>query len=171
MLMMRRGIAAAVMIALTMSAAAEAERSVMQPVQYGYETLRYEQNVPVLELRGAGGVVQITPLPMDHGCPTFGIIVFNDSNRPADIDIADVTAMIGAERGTVLTATELQKRASNRAFWTSMAIAAVSGLAAGVAAASTAHTTVRTHTSHGTYVSKVGYHSGANAANGALIGG
>jgi len=111
----------------------------------------------------------VTPLPMDHGCVNFGITVFNHSDRPAEIGLGDVTAFVGDAPADVLTVAELQKRANNRAFWTSMAVAAVGGLAAGVVAASTSHTTIRTSSPHGARVTRISYHDGSNAANAAMI--
>ena len=52
-----------------------------------------------------------------------------------------------------------------------MAIAAVGGLAAGVAAASSSHTTIRTSGPRGTHVTRISYHDGSNGANAALISG
>jgi hypothetical protein len=169
--MLRGKAAATAILAMTATATVQAAAPVVQPIQYGRETVRYVQGQPTLDVRGKSGVVQITPLPMDHGCVTFGIVVFNDSGRAADIDIRDVTATIGDRPGVVLTAQQLQSRAGNRAFWTSVAIAAVAGVAAGVASANNSHYTVRTRTPHGSYVSKASYHSASDAVNGAIIAG
>lgn len=163
--------AAVAIFALTATTALDAAAPVLQPVPYGNETLRHAQGQPTIEVRGRNGTIQITPLPMDHGCVNFGLIAFNHSNRPANIDLANVTIFVGDAPATVLTVHDLQKRADKRAFWTSVAIAAVGGVAAGVAAASSSHATVRTHTPRGSYVSRVSYRDGSSSLNGAIIAG
>ena len=169
--MSRRTAAAMAIFAMTASATVQAAAPVVQPIRYGHETLRYLQGQPTLDVRGKNGAVQITPLPMDHGCLTFGIIVFNNSNRASDIGIHDVRATIGDQPGVILTTQQLQHRAGNRAFWTSVAIAAVAGVAAGVASASESHYTAHTRTPHGSYVTRASYHSANDAVNGAIIAG
>jgi hypothetical protein len=161
--------AIAALLALTATTSLEAAAPVLQPVPFGSGTLRYTQGAPTIEVRGRNGVVQVTPLPMDHGCISFGVVVFNHGGRPADIDLGNVTAFVGDAPADVLTLTELQKRSDKRAFWTSMAVAAAGGLAAGIVAASSSHTTIRTSTAHGSAVTRVYYHDGA--ANGALLTG
>jgi hypothetical protein len=161
--------AAVALLALTATTTVEAADPVLQPVPFGSATLRHTQGAPTVEVRGRSGMVQVTPLPMDHGCISFGIVVFNRGGRPADIDLNNVTAFVGDAPADVLTLTELQKRANKRAFWTSMAVAAAGGLAAGIAAASTSHTTIHTSTAHGSAVTRINYHDGA--ANSAILSG
>ena len=62
----------------------------VQPLQVGAETVRYEKGVPTLDLELADGVVQVTPLSLDHGSLSFGVAVYNDSRRPANFGIEHV---------------------------------------------------------------------------------
>lgn len=169
--MLRGKAAATAILTMTATAAVQATPPMIQPIQYGREILRYAQGQPTLDVRGRNGIVQISPLPLDHGCLTFGVVVFNTSNRASDFGPSGVTVTIGDQPGVVLTARQLQHRAGNRAFWTSIAIAAVAGVAAGVASANNSHYTARTYTPRGTYVTKARYRSGASAVDSAIIAG
>ena len=159
----------AALLALTATTTVAAAAPVLQPVPFGSATLRHSQGEPMIEVRGRSGMILVTPLPIDHGCISFGVVVFNQGGRPADIDLADVTAFVGDAPADVLTLVELQKRANKRAFWTSVAVAAVGGLAAGIAASNSSHATIRTSNAHGSRVTRISYHDGA--ANGALLTG
>ena len=163
--------AASAIFAMTATTALDAAAPLLQPMPYGSATLRHYQGQPAVAVKGRQGAVEVVPLAMDHGCVNFGITVFNNSGRPADIDLSDVTVFVGDSPAEVLTVAALQKRADKRAFWTSMAVAAVGGIAAGVAAASNSHTTIRSSGPYGTRVTRIHYHDGSNGANAALIGG
>ncbi|MDX3900397.1 MAG: hypothetical protein QHC40_07815 [Sphingobium sp.] len=115
---------------------------VVQPVQIGRETIRYDQGVPTLDLRLARGAVQIQPRGFDHGSLAFNVAIYNDGPLPATVDVTNFSLAAGDQRLAVFTHDELVGKAKKRAFWTQMAIAAVSGLAAGIA--STQTTTYRT---------------------------
>jgi hypothetical protein len=167
--MIRTITAASALFAMTTTTTLEAAVPLLQPLPYGSAILRHYQGKPSIELRGRNGSIEVTPLPMDHGCINFGIVVFNNSGRAADIDLSNVTVLVGDAPATILTVSDLQKRANNRAFWSAMAVAAVSGLAAGVVAASSSHTTIRTSGAHGSQVTKIRYNDGSNTANAALI--
>lgn len=167
--MIKTAAAASAIFAMTATTALDAAMPVLQPVPYGSAILRHYQGQPSIELRGRNGAIEIAPLAMDHGCVNFGLAVFNDSARPADIDLSNVSVFVGGAPAQVLTVAELQKRAKNRAFWSAMAVAAVSGLAAGVVAASSSHTTIRTTSPHGVRTTRITYHDGGNSANAALI--
>lgn len=162
--------AASAIFAMTATATLEAAVPLLQPVPYGTAILRHHQGQPTIELRGRNGAIEVTPLAMDHGCVNFGITVFNRSNRASDIDLSDVSVSVGEAPAHIFTVNELQKRANHRAFWTSMAVAAVSGVAAGVVAASSSHATIRSSGPYGTRVSRITYHDGYNSANAAIIG-
>jgi len=162
--------AASAIFAMTATATLDAAVPLLQPVPYGTAMLRHHQGQPSVELRGRNGAIEITPLSMDHGCVNFGITVFNRSSRTADIDLSNVTVFVGEAPADILTVGQLQKRANNRAFWTSMAVAAVSGLAAGVVAASSSRTTIRSSGPYGTRRTRISYHDDSNSANAALIG-
>lgn len=157
------------LLAMTATTTVEAAAPILQPIPFGSATLRHSQGAPTVEVRGRGGMIQVTPLPMDHGSISFGVVVFNQGGRPADIELSNVTVFVGDTPAGVLSLAELQKKANSRAFWTSVAVAAAGGLAAGIAAASSSHTTIRTSTAHGSSVTRINYHDGA--ANSALLSG
>ena len=163
--------AASAIFAMTATTALDAAAPLLQPVPYGNATLRHYQGQPSVAIQGHAGAVEIAPLAMDHGCVNFGVTVFNNSGRAADISLDDITVFVGDAPAQILTVDALQKRADKRAFWTTMAVAAVGGLGAGLAAASSTHTTIRTSGSHGTHVTRITYHDGSNSANAALISG
>ena len=168
---MKAFVAASAIFAMMTASALDAAAPLLQPLPFGSATLRHYQGQPTVAIKGRNGVVEMAPLAMDHGCVNFGITVFNNSGRAADIDLSDVTIFVADAPATILTASDLQKRANSRAFWTSMAVAAVGGLSAGIANASSAHATIRTSGRHGTQVTKIRYQDGTNSANAALIGG
>jgi len=163
--------AASAIFALTATTVLDAAVPLLQPVPYGSATLRHYQGQPTVAIKGQNGAVEVTPLPMAHGCVNFGVTVFNNSGRSADIDLGDVTIFVGDAPADVLTVAALQRRADRRAFWTSMAVAAVGGIAAGVAAASNSHTTIRSSGPYGRHTTRISYHDGSNSANAALISG
>lgn len=110
------------------------DRTVVQPVQVGRETVRYDQGVATLDLQLPQGAVQITPLPSDHGGLAFGVAVLNRGDQPANIDITSFEVHAGAQQLLVLSREQLEAKARNRAMWASIALAAVGGLSAAAAA-------------------------------------
>lgn len=162
--------AASAIFAMTATTALDAAVPLLQPVPYGNATLRHYQGRPSVAIRGQAGAVEIAPLAMDHGCVNFGVTVFNSSGHPADISLDDVTVFVGNAPAEILTVDALQKRADKRAFWTSMAVAAIGGIGAGLAAANSTHTAIRSSGPYGTHVTRVTYHDGSNSANAAMIG-
>lgn len=163
--------AASAILAMTATTALEAAPPLLQPVPYGNATLRHYQGQPSVAIHGRAGAVEIAPLAMDHGCVNFGVTVFNVSGHPADISLDDVTVFVGDAPAEILTASALEKRADKRAFWTSMAVAALGGLGAGLAATNSSHATIRSSGPHGTHITRIAYHDGSNSANAALISG
>lgn len=123
--------AASLCIATT---AAAGPKHVLQPVQVGAETVRFQQGVATLDLQREGGGVQVTPLPMDHGSLSFGIAVYNDGSAPANIDITNFEVTAGGQTLPAFSKDELVKKAQNRAMWAQIAIAAAGGIAAASAA-------------------------------------
>lgn len=69
-----------------------AKPAVVQALQVGEETVRYQQGIATLDLHKARGAVQITPLPMDHGSLAFTLAVLNSGDAPPNFDITNVTA-------------------------------------------------------------------------------
>jgi len=152
--MKRLTYAAATMLAVFGSAQASA-KTILQPVQVGDETLRFRQGVPTLDLRGPHGGVQITPLEMDHGSYAFTVAVLNTGSSPADFDIANMDINAGPQHLAVFSKDQLVRKAKTRALWTQIAIAAVGGVAAGLAASQQDHYHATTRTRYGTYRSVV----------------
>ena len=107
----------------------------VQPIQAGQETVRFNQGVPTLDLELKDGVVQVTPLGIDHGSLAFGVAVYNDSRQPANFGIENVAASTGGGSLRAFTKDELERQAKNRATWTQIGLAFL-GAAAATAAAS-----------------------------------
>ncbi|RYD27224.1 MAG: hypothetical protein EOP89_05235 [Lysobacteraceae bacterium] len=141
----------AAVVALVGIAAPAAAGPVIQPVPVGTETIRYFQGVPTLDLQRDHGAVQITPLPMDHGSYAFTVAVLNKGPSSANIDVTNVDVESGGIRYTVLSRSDLEHKAKNRAMWGSIALAAAGGLAAAAAASATDTYRATTYTPHGTY--------------------
>lgn len=155
---MSRNIAGIVLFSMALTVTGQAaakEKFVVQPVQVGAETVRYEQGVATVELFNRQGSVQIQPLPVDHGSLAFYVGVYNASNMPANIDISNFSIRAGDQTLAVFSRQELEKKAKNRAMWTQIGIAALGGLAAAGAASQrdTYHSTFYTPraTYHGYY--------------------
>ena len=111
-----------------------ADDPAVQPVQVGAETVRYVQGTATVDLRQARGVVQISPLPLDHGSLAFSVAVFNGSDRPVNIDLGNFSAQAGTQQLALLSADQLVSKAKNRATWRKIGIALVAGIGAGAAA-------------------------------------
>lgn len=127
-------ITAAALAAGSLPSAAYAADPVVQPVQVGQETVRYERGVPTLDLVGQHGAVQIRPLPMDHGSFAFSVAVYNASNLPLNFDLANFSIQTEKGRVGLFTAAQLVGRAKNRAGWSAFGVALLGGVAAGLAA-------------------------------------
>lgn len=147
---MNRIAAAFAMLAVPTSAMAE-PNWVVQPIQTGGQTVRYYKGVPTVGLELKDGVVQVTPMPFDHGSLVFGIAVYNDSFGPSNFGIENVAATYGPAAVRVFTKDELVKKAKNRAFWSQFGLAMLGGMAAGAAASQRDYYTSRWITPRGTY--------------------
>ena len=97
--------------------------------------MRFNQGVPTVDLELKDGVVQVTPLGVDHGSLVFGVAVYNDSRQPANFGIENVAASTGSGSLRAFTKDELVRQAKNRATWTQIGLAFL-GAAAATAAAS-----------------------------------
>jgi hypothetical protein len=133
----------------------------VQPVQIGNETVRYEQGIPTLDLEMNDGVVQVTPLPLDHGGLSFSIAVYNDGRSPSNIGIENITVLNGDAELKVFSKDELVKKAETRAMWTQIGLAALGAAAAYGAASQRNHYRSTFVTPRGTYRS---YFSAPSAA-------
>lgn len=120
--------------ALAASTSAYADNFVVQPVQAGYEHIRYQQGRPTIDLRMALGAVEIRPLALDHGSLAFSVAVLNASNAPATIDISNFSIKAGKQMLVPFSVDELQSKAKSRATWSKIGVSLVGGLAAGIAA-------------------------------------
>lgn len=145
----------AVLAATSISTAAAASSDLeVQPVQKGAESVRYEKGVPTVDLEMHDGVVQITPLPFDHGSLVFGVAVYNDSRHPANMGIEQVHVAFGGQPVGVFTEKELVKKAKHRAMWSQIGLALLGGLAAGASASQRDYYRGRFVTPRGTYTSR-----------------
>ncbi len=125
--------AAAVML-IAQPATAGGPKFLLQPVPVGMETVRFQQGVPTIDLQKPDGVVQLTPLPMDHGSLAFSVAVYNDGKLPANVDVTSFDVSAGQQKIAVLSREQLESKAKNRAMWASIAVAAAGGIAAAAAA-------------------------------------
>src|SRR3546814_9151992 len=97
---MYRNIAGIVLFSMALTVTGQAaakEKFVVQPVQVGAETVRYEQGVATVELFNRQGSVQIQPLPVDHGSLAFYVSVYNAGQLPANIDITNFSVQAGEQ--------------------------------------------------------------------------
>lgn len=145
-----RAVVATIALVSTSSAALAAE-PVVQPVQVGQETVRFDHAVPTLDLQQPHGAIQVTPLPMDHGALAFGIAVYNGGDSAANFDITNVAAHAGTQDLPVMSRSQLESKAKHRAMWASIALAAAGGLSAAAAASTRDHYRSTLVTPHGTY--------------------
>jgi hypothetical protein len=137
------------------------DKWIVQPIQGGQETVRYQKGVPTVDLELKNGVVQVTPLPLDHGSLSFGIAVYNDAKQPANMGIENISFQIGSTAVAVFKKDDLERKAKNRAMWASIALAAAGGIAAAAAANQRDHYRSTLVTPRGTYRS---YWSAPSAA-------
>ena len=134
---MKQLVFAITLVGLSGGAAQDAvakEKFLIQPVQVGSETVRYDQGVATVELFNRQGSVQIQPMPVDHGSLAFFVGVYNAGQLPANIDISNFSIQAGEQPLAIFSRHELEKKAKNRAMWTQIGIAALGGLAAAGAA-------------------------------------
>lgn len=134
---MKRIVTAVLLLGLSSSFAHGAmakEKFLLQPVQVGNETVRYDQGVATVELFNRQGSVQIQPLPVDHGSLAFFVGVYNAGQLPANIDVTNFSILAGEQSLAVFSRQDLEKKAKNRAMWTQIGLAALGGLAAAGAA-------------------------------------
>jgi hypothetical protein len=140
---------AAAALSLAVPTVASTGETVVQPVQIGNETIRFEKGVPTLDLVKSRGAVQVTPLGMDHGSYVFGVAVFNGTDVPVNFDITDISAQVGAQPLGVFTVDQLISRAKNRKTWSQIGVALIGGLGAAVAASQRDHYSSSYHSRYG----------------------
>jgi hypothetical protein len=145
--------AACIAIAFTLPTAVLAEEPVLQPIQVGSETLRYDRGVPTLDLQMEQGSVQIRPLPMDHGSLAFSVAVFNAGNAPANFGIENFSVRAGEKSLAIFSVDQLISKAKNRARWKQIGVGILGGLAASAAASQRDTYYGSLHTPYGSYFS------------------
>lgn len=165
---MLRHLVATIALASTATAAL-AGGPVVQPVQVGAETVRFDHAVPTLDLQQPHGAVQVTPLPLDHGALAFGIAVYNGGDAAANFDITDVVAHAGAQDLPVMSRSQLESKAKHRAMWASIALAAAGGLSAAAAASQRDYYHSTLVTPHGVYHAHFSTPSAAGQVEAAAI--
>jgi hypothetical protein len=110
------------------------------------------------------------PLPLDHGGLSFSIAVLNDGSQPTNIDIDAFRLTADAQVLTVFSKNKLVKKAQSRAMWTQIGVAALGGVAAGVAANKRDTYRSTLYTPRGTYRAVYGAPSVAGQFQAAAIG-
>lgn len=133
------------------SPAIAAPKWAVQPIQTGQESVRYFKDTPTVDLELNDGVVQVTPLPLDHGRLSFGIAVYNDSHQPANLGIEHVAPTFDGRPVRVFTKSELVKQAKNRAMWGQIGLAFLGSLASATAASQRSYYRSSFVTPRGTY--------------------
>jgi hypothetical protein len=147
-----RKIVAAVAASMLVSSPLLAEQHVnFQPIENEGATIRYTQGVATVDIEHAHGAVQVTPLGVDHGRLTFQVVALNLGDVADNFGVEDVHASIGDQDVATLTRERLDQMARHRAFWSQVAVAAITGAAAGIAASQRDHYSATTFTPHGTY--------------------
>lgn len=141
----------AVVSVLASNPAAAGPKYLVQPVPVGAETARFRQGVPTLDLQLPDGVVQVSPLGVDHGNLVFGVVVFNDGKTTANIDITNFEVSDAAGPVQVLSRETLKSKAKSRAVWQSIAVAALAGASAAAAASQRDTYKSTLYTPRGTY--------------------
>jgi hypothetical protein len=112
-------------------------------------TASYERGIATVQIIRSNGIVQLTPLGLDHGGMTFLVTVFNNTDRPINFDLSNIRASASGQAVRAIGVDELVRKAKNRAFWKSVGIGLLGGLAAGAASS-------RTNTFYSSYTSRYG---------------
>ena len=168
-----RYVIAAGLAAVLVSTPVHAQRLNFEPLPGEGATIRYTQGVATIDVRRARGAVQVTPLGLDHGRLTFDVAVLNLGNAPDNFGVEDIRASVQGQDFPILTRDRLDSMARNRAMWSQIAVAALTGVAAGVAASQRDHYSATTFTPRGTYRTFISAPStgGQIAAAGFVAGG
>ena len=148
---MKRYVTAATAALLVLGSAqpAWAGDVVLQPVPVGRETMRFDHGIATLDLQGRGAAVQVTPRGQQHGRWVFDVAVLNTGMLPVNFSRDNISVVTGTMPVALLTPQQLVNKAKKRAFWRTMAVAALSGIAAGVAASQDTSYRTRTYWSAG----------------------
>lgn len=137
--------------AVVLAAAPATAKDVVQPVQVGDESVRFNQGEWVLDLRQPTGAVQLRPAGKDHGNMAFTIGVFNDGPSAVNFDISNIRIEGVAEPVRLLSKDEMVQKAKSRAAWAAIATGLAGAAAAYSAANARDHYSATTYTPRGTY--------------------
>ncbi|WP_404479313.1 hypothetical protein [Novosphingobium sp. BL-52-GroH] len=125
---------AAIALSVSMPALAYAGEPVVQAVQLGNESIRYDKGVPTLDLVQSRGAVQIVPLGKDHGSYVFEVVVINAGDVPANFDITNVSVQVGSQPVGIFNVDELMSKAKSRNTWSQLGVAFLGSLGSAAAA-------------------------------------
>jgi hypothetical protein len=105
------------------------------PVALEGQTIRYQKGTPTV------------PLPdMDHGSLQFIVVAYNKGQAPVNLGSENVYLSRGTQRLDCFTKDQLEKQAKNRAMWSQIGMAMLTGVAAGL---QDNNTYIATHSRYG----------------------
>jgi hypothetical protein len=117
------------------------------PVALEGQTIRYQKGTPTVEDDLAGSAVRVMPLPdMDHGSLQFIVVAYNKGQAPVNLGSENVYLSRGTQRLDCFTKDQLEKQAKNRAMWSQIGMAMLTGVAAGL---QDNNTYIATHSRYG----------------------
>jgi hypothetical protein len=145
------------------------------PERIGAETARFDHGNATVHLEGAGGAVDVRPLPARNGRLLFAVAVINKGDHPVNFGIENLSAAINGIPVVLPTHDQLVSDAQNRARNKKIGVAIFSGILAGVASTASFHQHYQqnVYTRHGVYTNTISWHDdtpgilGATAAVGA----
>jgi hypothetical protein len=137
-----------------MPVVAQANDTVLQPVQVGQESVRYQQGDAMLDLRKDHGAIQIRSLPMDHGSFALEVAVFNAGPGPANFDIGNLRVETAGKPVAVFSVEDLVHKANNRSWWSRFGVAVLGATASAVSSSQHDTYTSTLRTPYGTYSSR-----------------
>lgn len=141
--------AISIAVATALIATPVAARDKLYALPSNGATASYEHGIATVQIIRPNGIVQLTPLGLDHGGMTFLVTVFNNTDRPINFDLSNIRASASGQAIRAIGVDELIRKAKNRAFWKSVGIGILGGLAAGAASS-------RTNTYYSSYTSRYG---------------
>jgi len=144
---MKHAILIAMSSALIVTSAAARDKLYAMPSSGA--TASYDRGIATLQIIRQNGIAQLTPLGLDHGGMTFLVTIFNNTEHPINFDLSNIRAKANGQEVRAITVDELIRKANNRAFWKSVGIGILGGLAAGAASS-------QTNTYYSSYTSRYG---------------
>ncbi len=129
--------AIALAVAMSMIATPLAARDKIFALPTEGATASYDRGTPTVQIIRPKGIIQLTPIGMDHGGMTFVLAVFNNGDQPINFDLSNIRASAGGQPLRAIGVDELIRKAKSRAFWRSVGIGILGGLVAGIASSQT----------------------------------